>query len=341
MASCKPIGRCYDTKPGTLKFMNRRLYPYSDKNSHDEVNRSNAVQMFDLSSHDYSLLQSVRLLSIRITRTSGGSIPVLRSLEVYGKPSSKHFIKPHREQELSGYTRPSPSKFCSIKSVDAGSQLNTAPTGIPQEFIDPLTCETMVLPVILPSGNTVDQSTLDKHIEAENAWGRKPCDPFTGISLSQTSQPIINHKLKERIDHYYLTQNLTAPRVLGTKRSSTDDQASMHKRPRSHNDLDTHSTSPSPSHNRPKSRTYVERLNSILNRKDDLRTVSLPEPPVGAECTSCHSVSTCGSLYKLSCDHKMCRVCLTEGSKELTCGQCGVHTPHADVTRDHSTHLLH
>lgn len=56
----------------------------------------------------------------------------------------------------------------------------------------------MSIPYTLPSGKTIDQSTLDKHIENENQFGRKPCDPFTGIKFSDTMKPVLNMPLKSR-----------------------------------------------------------------------------------------------------------------------------------------------
>ena len=63
----------------------------------------------------------------------------------------------------------------------------------------------MVIPILLPSGHTVDQETLEKHNKTEAVWGRPPNDPFTGVAFSSVSKPIPNVKLKARIDRFLLT----------------------------------------------------------------------------------------------------------------------------------------
>lgn len=50
----------------------------------------------------------------------------------------------------------------------------------PARILDEITCEVMVMPMLLPSGHCVDQSTLNKLARADSACGRPPTDPFTG-----------------------------------------------------------------------------------------------------------------------------------------------------------------
>ena len=56
--------------------------------------------------------------------------------------------------------------------------------GIPERFLDEITCEVMILPMLLPSGHVVDRSTLDKLHHTDSVYGRPPSDPFTGMSVS-------------------------------------------------------------------------------------------------------------------------------------------------------------
>ena len=51
---------------------------------------------------------------------------------------------------------------------------------IPDEFLDEITCELLVLPMLLPSGHCVDRSTLGKLAASDASFGRPPLDPFTG-----------------------------------------------------------------------------------------------------------------------------------------------------------------
>lgn len=62
----------------------------------------------------------------------------------------------------------------------------------------------MTLPVILPSGKTVDQSTLDKYDNAEESWGRSPNDPFTGVLFHKDFKPLPNVPLKAQLDSFLL-----------------------------------------------------------------------------------------------------------------------------------------
>lgn len=79
---------------------------------------------------------------------------------------------------------------------------------IPEEFIDPITQEVMMLPMLLPSGVSVDSATLEEYQKREATWGRPPNDPFTGVPFTSTSQPVPNPQLKSRIDHFTLQKGV-------------------------------------------------------------------------------------------------------------------------------------
>lgn len=80
----------------------------------------------------------------------------------------------------------------------------------------------MTQPILLPSGKTIDQTTLEKHGESEALWGRSISDPFTGLPFNENRKPIMATTLKIRIDKFLL-ENSTMdeikrlPRVLGNK----------------------------------------------------------------------------------------------------------------------------
>lgn len=80
---------------------------------------------------------------------------------------------------------------------------------IPEEFLDPLTQELMVFPMILPSGMIIDNSTLEEYQKREATWGRLPNDPFTGVPFTQSSKPLPNPLLKSRIDRLALQTGCT------------------------------------------------------------------------------------------------------------------------------------
>ncbi len=63
---------------------------------------------------------------------------------------------------------------------------------IPEQFLDELTFELMVLPVLLPSGHCVDQSSVDRLAHNDALYGRAPTDPFTGLQLALHSHAVLN-----------------------------------------------------------------------------------------------------------------------------------------------------
>ena len=72
---------------------------------------------------------------------------------------------------------------------------------VKEKFLDAVTQEVMVLPMLLPSGQHVDQSTIDRHNAEELQWGRPPSDPYTGVPYAGTQHPVFDFKLKMELDH--------------------------------------------------------------------------------------------------------------------------------------------
>lgn len=104
--------------------------------------------------------------------------------------------------------------------------------GVPQEFIDSITCDLMTLPVLLPSGHYVDQSTVDKASELDLMCGRSPCDPYTGVSYTTTNSPKFCPKLKAAIDQYIISNEdslevINNGRTLGSAYDIIQHQTSM------------------------------------------------------------------------------------------------------------------
>ncbi|XP_046412587.1 RING finger protein 37 [Neodiprion fabricii] len=100
---------------------------------------------------------------------------------------------------------------------------------IPEDFLDPITYEVMVQPIMLPSGKIIDQLTLERHEQNEALWGRSPSDPFTGIPFGNTCKPIIATSLKARIDKFLIENSnddniKKLPRTVGRKISQVCDQ---------------------------------------------------------------------------------------------------------------------
>lgn len=84
-----------------------------------------------------------------------------------------------------------------------------------------------MLPMLLPSGVSVDNTTLEEHQKREATWGRPPNDPFTGVPFSSTSQPLPNPHLKNRIDRFLLQKGIMSrDGMLGGQGDRENPQAS-------------------------------------------------------------------------------------------------------------------
>lgn len=182
-------------------------------------------------------------LKIKVVRVRGSTSVGLGFCQVWGQPMSTCCnLALQRELILKSTSLRQPL----ISRASSATATSTAPSAlqsclgavapeleIPVDFQDALTCELMTQPVLLPSGQVVDQSTLDKHVESELKWGRPACDPFTGVPLSGDSKPLCLPELKSRIDHF-VVRNLdklgNIPRTIGTARLTVGEGPCVQKR---------------------------------------------------------------------------------------------------------------
>lgn len=191
-------------------------------------------------------LSSVKRLKITIFRTSGTSVPALgkvefwgivRNIENFNKKILCNLDKTIVGQQSVGANEVSkPTHAKPGKDFREPSNLSTKiyhqPSiclPIPEDFIDPITCEVMSLPVVMPSGKIIDNTTLESYVNAERFWGRGPNDPFTGVMFTDSSKPVGATNLKARIDQYLsLNSNCTElfniPRTVGRLTSSMPSQ---------------------------------------------------------------------------------------------------------------------
>lgn len=168
-------------------------------------------------------LSAVAQLRIAIPYGGGSSALGIKSLAVWGVPARccslselEQFQKAHFDSlqpKLSSFTILSP---VSTSAKSPRPVNNSSETTIPEEFLDPLTQELMVLPMILPSGMVVDNSTLEEYVKQEATWGRMPNDPFTGVPFTTDSKPLPNPLLKSRIDSLLLQTGHTGLRSKNT-----------------------------------------------------------------------------------------------------------------------------
>ena len=166
-------------------------------------------------------LHNVTHVAIKIARLCGSSVAAIGKVEIWGQPSA------HCKPEILEYALGIQEKIYSRVNIKAGcynkkhdkageesklkSVLGNHGDSIPEEFIDPITCEIMIVPLLLPSGHNIDAETLEKHVTVERTWGRLPSDPFTGKMFSDSCKPVPNSALKVRIDKFLLTSGLNTP----------------------------------------------------------------------------------------------------------------------------------
>ena len=192
------------------------------------------------------LLRRTSHLIIRITQVHKGSVPCLGGIEVFGQPAqnSGTFVMNYARlisSRLKEEKKETPNGLCtrlvetnkqSCVGSTEGSPLATLGSSglsngtsslgdhVPEDFIDPITLSIMTLPVLLPSGTTIDQTTLERHIHSEKSWGRPPSDPFTGLALG--SKVIPTAALKCRIDNFLLSSDINVSNLGRTVGSLSD-----------------------------------------------------------------------------------------------------------------------
>ncbi|XP_051924450.1 RING finger protein 37 isoform X1 [Hippocampus zosterae] len=205
----KLVGRC-ELKEETKVSFSRPLFHLRPPFASPPPPQPNGGRREELWSRGHLSLTAVTQL--RVTLPFGGSASALglKALAVWGQPARccplvevEKIEQAHKDSQRS-LSRPVPSvNQISLPCLDTPPSTQSL-TSIPEEFLDPITQEIMSLPMLLPSGVSVDTTTLEEHQKREASWGRPGSDPFTGVPFTATSQPLPNPHLKRRIDHFVL-----------------------------------------------------------------------------------------------------------------------------------------
>ncbi|XP_077498321.1 RING finger protein 37 [Amblyomma americanum] len=187
---------------------------------------------------------------------------------------------------------------------------------IPADFQDALTYELMTQPVLLPSGQVVDQSALDKHVDREQKWGRPVTDPFTGVTLTGVNCPKSLPELKSRIDHFVL-HNLdklgNIPRTLGRNAisSASSCQPSGLVLPSVHSETSLFQASNN--NQEPASSKHSARLSDDRQKMDQLQTLN-------SQGSSVHIPSLPGPMNKLGRATSLANVVTTYSKPKVSSG---------------------
>ena len=213
------IGKFNKLEAETFTFRNNRYRqrpPYSvlTRMSERHFDGTKHVEA-ELRSRNVTNLTRVSHLTIRVNRVVPGSVAAVKWVEIWGQPATStptevisRILNIHNELINQDYTeRKSETSSFKEKTVVQDSQvpvIDETKVNIPSDFLDAITYEVMMIPILLPSGYTVDQMTLEKHNREQASWGRAPNDPFTGKSFTANAKPVSNAALKVRIDQFLL-----------------------------------------------------------------------------------------------------------------------------------------
>lgn len=221
-AEFKLVGRCELREETQICFSRSHFCPRPPFLSAPPPQPANCRQE-ELWNRGLLSLGSVTQLRVTVPLGGAASALGLKALSVWGQPArccpAEEVEKIKRAHEASERRLPRPAFFGpSVSQTKQQLQATTTPSNhsIPEEFLDPITQEVMTLPMLLPSGVSVDNATLEEYQKREATWGRPPNDPFTSVPFTATSQPLPNPQLKSRIDHFILQSgNVWRDRMLG------------------------------------------------------------------------------------------------------------------------------
>lgn len=301
------IARAVFDKEGVV-FCNSRIYSRNNL----PVDSNKYFVSFFRSNMFRTFLNADKLI-VRIFRTER-SVPCLAKIEVWGKVS----------------------KYCSavvlntIKDiVNQSSQLDSKPVQkyvlenvefeIPEDFKDALTFDLMAIPMTLPSGHSVDQSTLEKCLANDNMYGRQASDPFTGLQYTSTRKPVLNVALKARIDMFLLQNShkselANVKRTVGRKRVLNEQDNYYNNNKRTFNNIQDSKDIVS------SNSTLEEAIHKVMNSSNFIRFTENPAENIKTKC--CELCKEEENMYVLPCEHLYCRKCLLQICKNLTCSTC-------------------
>lgn len=346
------IGSFFNLKENCLQFVSTALEYQRDGNC--------MAAQFYRSTRNH--LRKVKNIKIFIKQTNRSCVPVLKRIEIWGKVSQLETQEQHKQiqqiisneagkdsVQLTNEVSKEENTHDESHAIDesANNQLE-----IPEMFLDEITYEIMALPMILPSGKVIDNSSLMKHNEQEVKWGRLPSDPFTGQMFTDARKPILDVRLKSQIDTFLLQNcdNLAVrgvPRTVGsTKKREIAAVATNRVRrieeitPHSSTDMKRARLDASPvqdASNAMQIKSVCSNnavCNVLVTRKyTKINTKSSNSVNNCFQCQMRHEPDS-NSLYIIQmCSHLICRSCLVDGNVKLC--KCGREFDNFNIKKYH------
>lgn len=329
----------FDKEDGVF-FCNSRLFSASSP----PINYNKRYYLCFLKRDTFRVFINASEIRVRILRANR-SVPCIGKVEIWGRVSK--LCSETTANTVKNLMQPPNALLPINHNVHSTCSTSTRSNNvdeIPEDFKDALTFEIMTIPMTLPSGSTIDSTTLEKFIQIEASHGRHPSDPFTGLKFTDTRKPVLNAYLKSRIDMFLLQHadiakshcvsrtvgkrndtilNTTLINQVNVKRNASEDLCNSNKRAKTcendNNDDD-------------------ELLNALIEKtvtsKDFIRFTSEEENKVNNTCI-CNECETTECLYILPCKHLYCRKCLMSVCHELKCKNCLVEFTRADPKKFH------
>ncbi|KAJ8910864.1 hypothetical protein NQ315_010811 [Exocentrus adspersus] len=299
---CKSV---YDNSG--VVFCNSKTY--SNKNLPPNFKPTYSLGFFKRNTFNFFFNASE--IKVVIFRTEK-SVPCLGSVEVWGEASRT--CSSVTKETINRIMQKSIPETLHCDPIQSNREDESDELKIPDDFKDDLTFELMTIPMTLPSGKTVDQSTLEKHINGEISFGRKPCDPFTGVKFSNTLKPVLNVALKSRID-MFLLQNSHREQLWNLKRTLGGAQRAIS------------------STNYGKRQKKCDELDElILKAKRSATFTSFTnEDNTQKICSKCKVQSD--TMYKIPCKHCYCRSCMLQICETLICYSCERTFKKSDINK--------
>jgi len=292
-------------------------------------------------------LNLVHSLRLSILKTHLSSIPALAGLEAWGyvshtsdpETARRVLYKWHRLKNPQWITDNIREKVVEIINSEEPDRKHKDSPNIPEEFLDNITYEIMAMPVRLPSGNVVDESTLKRFNDQQASWGRSPSDPFTGKLFNADHKPLFDTSLKARIDSYLLREShredlWNIPRTTGPIMRHSDTILSNQP-------IYVCSRKPPaavPFKSDDSSRRWLSNLAGNLRglsrpKVTAVKVATAKAPAVKKTVVVCSCDGDGAMIYSLPCQHSICRTCLLDSKSKnsLLCPTCrspfAVHQP--------------
>lgn len=370
------LGKCYLKTEDHICFVNKLFknrLPFSDLECERLRSLNSSPYQRSMKGSMLKPLQSARKLKVCIWRTQDASLPALGRISIFAIPSRntdkllvENLLRLWRTAtDDSAETTVGESTHELEQTIEQPIKNEDLEKVIPSEFLDPITSSIMTYPIILPSGNIIDQTTLDKYISAEKSWARQPNDPFTGLPFTKDRRLIPNTALKSRIDSFLLLHDdLCSERTVGRKstRPQCDSDADVSHLDNNdlHNSLvnkkiiatgykkrivektttlspeacDTNCANGEPSFENHKRRldgsldaALKTTLNSLTSFTCQPNGYTVWKTEQETRCIICNKSTKSLALYYLPCSHVVCRSC---SQSQENCPSSTRHCPHCN-----------